>query len=212
MIDRQCRGEFLTSDHDTLECACAVGSSARQALSPSRHPKTPKDKKPNQKKSWEIKTEQILAQGTVPLLSALELVASSRASSGAHHRPLHHCHHPSPSPSVAPFPSADTLRPAPATAALLNASGSEDSHRERPIPAGVVASSDMHGAAGRSEEVQTDDRSGLPDGQEPPAQEQYCRACANEQDNDTERATHRCTECGPMCKVDFKNNLQWHVV
>jgi hypothetical protein len=94
---------------------------------------------------------------------------------------------------------------------------------KRPIPAGVVASSEtplrmsggkapMHGAAGRSEEVQTDDRSGLPDGQEPPAQEQYCRACADEQDNDTERATHRCTECGPMCKVDFKNNLKWHVV
>jgi hypothetical protein len=70
----------------------------------------------------------------------------------------------------------------------------------------------MHGAAGRSEEVQTDDRSGFPDGQEPPAKEHYCRACKNEQDNDVERATHRCTECGPMCKVDFNNNLQWHVV
>jgi hypothetical protein len=31
--------------------------------------------------------------------------------------------------SVVALPSADTLRPAPATAALLNASGSEDSHR-----------------------------------------------------------------------------------
>jgi hypothetical protein len=28
MIDRQCRNEFLASDHDTLECACAVGSFA----------------------------------------------------------------------------------------------------------------------------------------------------------------------------------------
>ena len=36
--------------------------------------------------------------------------------------PLSHC-------SVAALPSADTLRPAPAVAALLNASGSEDSHR-----------------------------------------------------------------------------------
>ena len=35
---------------------------------------------------------------------------------------LSHC-------SVAALPSADTLRPAPAVAALLNASGSEDSHR-----------------------------------------------------------------------------------
>ena len=31
--------------------------------------------------------------------------------------------------SVAALPSADTLRPAPAVAALLNASGSEGSHR-----------------------------------------------------------------------------------
>ena len=31
--------------------------------------------------------------------------------------------------SVAALPSADTLRPAPAVAARLNASGSEDSHR-----------------------------------------------------------------------------------
>jgi hypothetical protein len=31
--------------------------------------------------------------------------------------------------SVAALPSADALRPAPAVAALLNASGSEDSHR-----------------------------------------------------------------------------------
>jgi hypothetical protein len=50
----------------------------------------------------------------------------------------------------------------------------------------------VHSAAGRSEEVQTD-------GQEP--LEQYCEACANDEDNDPERATHRCEECGPMCKV-----------
>ncbi len=33
--------------------------------------------------------------------------------------------------SVAALPSADALRPAPAVAALLNASGSEDSHRDQ---------------------------------------------------------------------------------
>jgi len=64
----------------------------------------------------------------------------------------------------------------------------------------------VHGAAGRSEEVQTDDCSGLPDGQEPLAQEQYCRACANDPDTDPERATHRCKECGPMCEVISKQS------
>ena len=38
-------------------------------------------------------------------------------------------HGPLSLPSVAALPSADTQRPAPAVAALLNASGSEDSHR-----------------------------------------------------------------------------------
>ncbi len=42
--------------------------------------------------------------------------------------------------SITVLPSADTLRPAPAVAVLLNASGSEDSHRVPylVIPAGVV--------------------------------------------------------------------------
>ena len=37
--------------------------------------------------------------GTIPVLSALELVTSRRASSGAH-RPLDHCHHPSSSAKI----------------------------------------------------------------------------------------------------------------
>ena len=41
--------------------------------------------------------------------------------------------------------------------------------------------------------------SGLPNGQERSAQEQYCQACANEQENVI--ATHNCDECGPLCQV-----------
>jgi hypothetical protein len=50
--------------------------------------------------------------------------------------PLPHCHQS----SVASFASVDNLRPAHTTAALLNASGSQDSDRETIVPAGAATS------------------------------------------------------------------------